>query len=210
MKNRSKVHVSVHSSSIAHCNRRGAAPRATIAAKIGSLDAPENCSHFAARCARVRAPPTLPRARSAQPISGPSLDVCDPARLLFALGGAPSASLGDGCPRGRAAGCRRPGRQPRAPPRCGEAAPRLRRGWAGFGSNAEGVCLDRARSLAWIHSDVDAPLLLCAITLIPLECDRVLHTSPLDSDTHMYNKMSKSTKVIECSHEPETHEPGWN
>ena len=32
----------VHSSSMTHCNRRGAAPRAPIAAKIGSLDAPEN------------------------------------------------------------------------------------------------------------------------------------------------------------------------
>ena len=68
------------------------------------------------------APPTLPRARSAQPISGPSLDACDPAPLLFALGGAPSASLGAGCPRGRAAGCRRPGRQPRAPLHGGAAA----------------------------------------------------------------------------------------
>ena len=46
MKNRSKVHVSVHSSSIAHCNRRSAAPRAQIAAQIGSLDAPENCPHL--------------------------------------------------------------------------------------------------------------------------------------------------------------------
>jgi hypothetical protein len=55
MKNRGKVHVGVHSSSMAHCNRRGAAPRAPIAAKIGSLDAPENYPHFAAPRARVRA-----------------------------------------------------------------------------------------------------------------------------------------------------------
>ena len=55
MKNHGKVHVGVHSSSMAHCNRRGAAPRAPIAAKIGSLDAPENCPHFADRRARVRA-----------------------------------------------------------------------------------------------------------------------------------------------------------
>jgi len=52
MKNRRKVHVSVHSSSTAHLNRRGAAPRAPIAAKMGSLDAPENYPHFAARRAR--------------------------------------------------------------------------------------------------------------------------------------------------------------
>jgi len=38
-----------------HCDRRGAAPRAPMAAKIGSLDAPENCPHFAAPQARVRA-----------------------------------------------------------------------------------------------------------------------------------------------------------
>ena len=38
-----------------HCNRRGAAPRTPIAAKIGSLDAPEICPHFAAPRARVRA-----------------------------------------------------------------------------------------------------------------------------------------------------------
>ena len=55
MKNRGKVHVGVHSSSMAHCNRRGAAPRAPIAAKIGSLDAPENYPHFSAPRARVRA-----------------------------------------------------------------------------------------------------------------------------------------------------------
>ena len=55
MKNRGKVHVGVHSSSMAHCNRRGAAPRAPIAAKMGSLDAPENYPHFAAPRARVRA-----------------------------------------------------------------------------------------------------------------------------------------------------------
>jgi hypothetical protein len=54
MKNHGKVHVSVHSSSMTHCNRRGAAPRAPIAAKIGSLDAPENYPHFAAPRARVR------------------------------------------------------------------------------------------------------------------------------------------------------------
>jgi hypothetical protein len=55
MKNTSKVHVSAHPSSRAHCNRRGAAPRAPIAAKIGALDRPENSAHFAARLARVRA-----------------------------------------------------------------------------------------------------------------------------------------------------------
>jgi hypothetical protein len=55
MKNRGKVHVSEHSSSMAHCNRRGAAPRAPIAAKMGLLDAPENYPHFAAQRARVRA-----------------------------------------------------------------------------------------------------------------------------------------------------------
>jgi len=38
-----------------HCNRRGAAPRAPMAAHIGSLNAPENCPHFAAPRARVRA-----------------------------------------------------------------------------------------------------------------------------------------------------------
>ena len=45
-----------------------------------------------------------------------------PPPLLFALSGPPRASLGAGCPRGRAAGCRRPERQPRAPPRGGAAA----------------------------------------------------------------------------------------
>ena len=55
MKNHGKVHVGVHSSSMTHCNRRGAAPRAPIPAKIGSLDAPENYPHFAAPPARVRA-----------------------------------------------------------------------------------------------------------------------------------------------------------
>ena len=55
MKNRGKVHVSEHSSSMAHCNRRGAAPRAPIAAKMGLLDAPENYPHFAAQRARLRA-----------------------------------------------------------------------------------------------------------------------------------------------------------
>jgi hypothetical protein len=55
MKNRRKVQLSVHSSSIAHCNRRGAAPRVPIAAKIGSLDVPENCPHFSAQRAHVRA-----------------------------------------------------------------------------------------------------------------------------------------------------------
>ena len=55
MKNHGKVHVGVHSPSMAHCNRRGAAPRAPIPAKIGSLDAPENYPHFAAPPARVRA-----------------------------------------------------------------------------------------------------------------------------------------------------------
>ena len=54
MRNRRKVHVGVHSSSMTHCNRRGAAPRASIAAKIGSLDAPENYPHFAAPRAQVR------------------------------------------------------------------------------------------------------------------------------------------------------------
>jgi hypothetical protein len=45
------------------------------------------------------APPTLHRARSARPVSGPSLGASDPAPLLCALGGAPSAvSLGAGCP----------------------------------------------------------------------------------------------------------------
>jgi hypothetical protein len=53
MKNRGKVHVGVHSSSMTHCNRRGAAPRAPIAAKIDSLDAPENYPHFYAPLARV-------------------------------------------------------------------------------------------------------------------------------------------------------------
>jgi hypothetical protein len=52
MENRSKVHVSVQSSSIAHCNRRGAAPRAPISSKICSLDAPETqeakCGQFGA------------------------------------------------------------------------------------------------------------------------------------------------------------------
>ena len=55
MKNHGKVHVGVHSSSMTHCNRRGAAPRAPIAAKIGSLDAPENYPHFSAQRAHVRA-----------------------------------------------------------------------------------------------------------------------------------------------------------
>jgi hypothetical protein len=54
MKNHGKVHVGVHSSSMTHCNRRGAAPRAPIAAKIGSLDAPENYPHFVAPRAQVR------------------------------------------------------------------------------------------------------------------------------------------------------------
>jgi hypothetical protein len=48
-------------SSRAHCNRRGAAPRAPIAAKIGALDGPENCPHFYARLARVRALWASPR-----------------------------------------------------------------------------------------------------------------------------------------------------
>jgi hypothetical protein len=38
-----------------HCDRRGAAPRAPMTAKIGALDALENCPHFAAPRARVRA-----------------------------------------------------------------------------------------------------------------------------------------------------------
>ena len=42
-------------SSRVHCNRPGAAPRASIATKIGALDAPETCAHFAARLASVRA-----------------------------------------------------------------------------------------------------------------------------------------------------------
>jgi hypothetical protein len=44
-----------HAQDALHCNRRGAASRAPMAAKIGSLDAPENCPHFAAPRARVRA-----------------------------------------------------------------------------------------------------------------------------------------------------------
>jgi hypothetical protein len=53
MRNRRKVHVGVHSSSMTHCNRHGAAP-SPIAAKIGSFDAPENYPHFAAQRAQVR------------------------------------------------------------------------------------------------------------------------------------------------------------
>ena len=48
-------------SSRAHCNRRGEPPRAPIAAKIGALDGPENCPHFYARLARVRALWASPR-----------------------------------------------------------------------------------------------------------------------------------------------------
>jgi len=88
MKNSSKVHVSAHPSSRAHCNRRGAAPRAPIAAKISSLDAPEKCPHFPARHARMRGL-----------WLSPSLDASDQAPLLFS----PHASLKAGCPR--TAGC---------------------------------------------------------------------------------------------------------
>jgi len=44
----------VASASQSHCNRRGAAPRAPIAAKTGALDAPENYPHFAAPRAREK------------------------------------------------------------------------------------------------------------------------------------------------------------
>ena len=45
--------VATGASSGVHCNRRGAAPRASLAKKIRALDAPKNCAHFAARLARM-------------------------------------------------------------------------------------------------------------------------------------------------------------
>ncbi len=65
----------------------------------------------------ARSPPLphqpLRRARSTQSVGGSSLGASDPAPLLGAPGGAPVAAFRAGCPRSRAAGCRRAGRQPR-------------------------------------------------------------------------------------------------
>jgi hypothetical protein len=97
MKNRGKVHVSVQSSSMTHCNRRGAAPENRLVGCAGELPAfcrparprARTVSRAAANGATLPlrrrsagetrgqtpspAPPTLPRAGSARPVSGPAL-----------------------------------------------------------------------------------------------------------------------------------------
>jgi hypothetical protein len=142
-----------------HCDRRGAAPRAPMTAKIGSLDAPENCSHFAAPHARVRAQRAA-RPRMARPcrcVGGALQKPGGPAegaeQRRWVLGaevgprdrpGAPrtteggwgragrlasGAALLAGCPRSLAPGCRRC-RAAAADSGGSAARPRLRRGCA--------------------------------------------------------------------------------
>ena len=74
----------------AHCSRRGAAPCAPMGAKIGSLDAPENCPHFAATRARVRALRAA-RPRMARPCRGVGVAIA----LQPTWRGSPRADCGE-------------------------------------------------------------------------------------------------------------------
>jgi len=92
----------------AHCSRRGAAPCAPMGAKIGSLDAPENCPHFAATRARVRALRAA-RPRMARPCRGVGVAIA----LQPTWRGPPRADCGEngrfGC-AGKLPAFRRPAR----------------------------------------------------------------------------------------------------